>query len=154
MSAGVSARRPITPAQVRAIHVALSRQGIEDDDYRRLLAEVGDGAATSKDLSRRQASALLARLGRPLPNPPGEGRPRAPRAPRRAKREGVAELPSPLQRTLIEQLSAEVEWQPGSGFGAWCERSYGFARPSTKAQAAQAIEGLKAVKRRQAAGRE
>lgn len=149
--AEVSATKPITPAQVRAIHVALASKGIEDADYRRLLDDVGGGAASCKDLTRLQASDLLARLGLPLRNPPAEGRPRAPRTPRRAKREGVAELPTRLQRTLVEQLSAEVEWRPGGGFAEWCRRSYGFRRPSTKAQAAQVIEGLKAVKRRQAA---
>ncbi len=150
--AEVSPTKPITPAQVKAIHVALARQGIEDADYRRLLADVGGGAASCKDLTRLQASDLLARLGRPLRNPPAEGRPRAPRTPRRARRDGVAELPTPLQRTLIEELSAEVKWRPGGGFAEWCRRSFGFGRPATAAQAAKAIEGLKAVKRRQAAG--
>lgn len=151
MSAGIS-ERPITGSQIRAIHVALSAKGIEDADYRRLLAEFGDGAESCKDLTRRQASDLLARLGRPLRNPPAGGRPKAPRAPAQPKFEGVAELATPLQRSLIAELAAEVEWHPQGGLESWCRASFGFRRPATRAQAAKAIEGLKAVKRRQARG--
>ena len=66
-------RRPITPAQVRAIHVAISRSGIDDETYRGILYE-RYGVETSKALTRRQASELLSRLGRPLPRPPGTER--------------------------------------------------------------------------------
>ena len=149
MSAGIS-ERPITANQVRAIHVALSAKGIEDADYRRLLAEVGDGAESCKGLTRRQASDLLARLGRPLRSPPAGGRPKAPRAPAPPRAEGVARMATPLQRSLIAELASEVEWHPEGGLEPWCQASFGFRRPATQAQAAKAIEGLKGIKPRQA----
>ena len=62
--------KPITPAQVRAIHVALHRHGIDDDEYRARLMDRW-GVDTCKALTRREASDLIASLGYPLPNPPG-----------------------------------------------------------------------------------
>ncbi len=55
----------ITKAQIKSIHVALARQGIDDDTYRaklRLLFNV----SSCTQLNRRQASILLTSLGRPL----------------------------------------------------------------------------------------
>ena len=62
--------RPITKAQVRAIHVALHWLGIDDDTYRERLEHVY-GVRTCKDLTRRQAHELLRAFGWRLGKPPG-----------------------------------------------------------------------------------
>ena len=139
--------RPITPAQVRSIHVALRRRGIDDADYRALLAD-RFGVDTCKSLSRRQASDLLALLGRPLPRPPGAGRERPPREPRAPAPEGVASLPTPAQRALIAELAERVDWRGGGGLEAWTRASFGWPRPRAPEEAALVIEGLKAMLRR------
>ncbi len=144
--------RPITPAQVRAIHVALHRHGIDDATYRRRLRD-GFGVGSCKQLTRRQASALLASLGRPLPAPPGtpprQSAPRQPAPKRRTKPpEGVAELPTPAQRQFIEELIQEVNWRRPAhvAYPTWLRQNMGVKRVLSKDQAAQVIEGLKALK--------
>ena len=141
--------RPITKAQIKAIHVALSHHGIPDREYRERL-HTDYEAKSCKDLTRRQASELLRRLGLPLKRPPGVQAPREPRTPRpRAKTSpGVVRLPSPLQRKLIEQLAAEIEWRAPDGYTLWLRRNMGLNRLSTAEQASRVIEGLKAIKRR------
>lgn len=139
--------RPITPAQVRSIHVALRRRGIDDAEYRALLSDMF-GADTCKNLTRRQASDLLALLGRPLPRPPGAPRERPPREPRQPAPEGVAALPTPAQRALIAELAERVDWRDGGGLEAWTRASFGWRRPRSPAEAALVIEGLKAMLRR------
>ena len=156
--AEISPTRPITPAQVRAIHVALHRQGIDDAAYRALL-DMAFGVTTCKALTRRQASALLVKLGRPLPRPPGSGP--APTARRRAARAAQAQatarasgpvvrLATPLQRVLIEELIAEAPWRAPAAvaYPVWLQHNQGIRRVATFAQAAKVIEGLKAMKRR------
>ncbi len=153
--AEVSATRPITPAQVRAVHAALGRRGIGDADYRAVL-RANYGAASCKELTRRQASDLLARLGRPLPQAPGT--PPAPRPPvRRAARpkpgpaaeDAVPRLASGAQRALAAALAGEVAWRRPDGFRRWLRAYVGVERVATARQAAQAIQGLKAMKARQ-----
>lgn len=138
--------KPITPAQVRAIHVALHRRGIDDDEYRDLLMDRW-GVETCKALTRREASDLIATLGHPLPNPPG-GAPRPPRERPPDLPENVVRFPTRAQRELIAELSAEIEWRESDGFGRWLRRNQGLERIATAAQAARAIEGLKRMARR------
>ena len=140
---------PITPAQVRAIHVALSRRGIGDDVYRGILRERFD-VDTCKALTRRQASDLLAALGRALPRPPGTQQPR-PRPRRRATAPNVRRMASPAQQQLIGQLALEVTWWTADGYRRWLQDNQGLERVSTSDQAARVIEGLKAIQRRRGA---
>ena len=145
----ISARRPITKAQIKAIHVALSYHGITDAEYRERL-HTDYGAKSCKDLSRRQASELLSRLGLPLKQPPRAqaARPRRPRPSRTAAPPGVTRLPSPSQRELIEALASEIEWRVPDGYALWLRRNMALDRVATNVQAARVIEGLKAIRRR------
>lgn len=151
MSARIS-ERPITPAQVKSIHVALHRLGIGDADYRAMLADWG--AASCKDLSRREASDLLARLGRPLANAPGSrpasgGRRRISvpaERPAQEDADGVVRLPSNRQRALIRDLAAEIAWETDDGYRRWLSRSLGLDRVRTRADAARTIAGLRGLK--------
>ena len=149
---------PITPAQVRSIHIVLSRQGIDDATYRAMLRARYD-AASCKDLTRRQASDLLTHLGRPLPRPPGSGPAPTPRRRAAAKAQGkaplrgvvggrVVALPTPLQRVLIEELAGEVPWREPDGYRRWLSHTMGMERVATRAAASKVIEGLKAMKAR------
>ena len=152
MSARIS-DRPITPAQVKSIHVAVSRLGLEDAEYRDLLRDWN--ATTCKDLTRRQASDLLARLGRPLSQPP-----RAKVAPQGRRRrisnpadappseggDGVVRLATAPERALVDELAAEIAWEVEDGFERWLRRSLGLSRIRTHADATRAIRGLKGLK--------
>lgn len=142
--ADISDTKPITASQVRSIHVALSRAGIDDDTYRDLLHD-GYGVASCKDLSRRQASELLRHLGAPLRNPPGT-RPKAPRQPKTKLPPGVTRLPSAAQRQLISDLVSEIAWRQEGGYHAWLKANQGIKRVATAQQAMRVIEGLKGLK--------
>lgn len=135
--------RPITASQVRSIHVALARRGVDDATYRSLL-DSRYGVRSCKGLTRRQASELLALLGRPLPRPPAEPRERPAAPPPAPRPEGVSALPTPAQRALIAELAERVEWR-GGGLEAWTLASYGYRRPRTVEEAGCVIEGLKAM---------
>lgn len=104
---------------------------------------------SSKKLSRREASELLASaFGRPLPNPPGRTRPR-PKRERRAKLpDNVTALASKAQRALIGELAERVEWREEDGLARWMRASLGIDAARTDGEAADVIEGLKAMLRR------
>ena len=142
--------RPITPAQIRAIHVALPRRGLDDDEYRGLLRDRFD-VDTCKALTRRQASELILALGRALPQPPGgEPKPRRRQPAPRAKAGGnVRRMLTPGQRELIEALAREIVWREPDGYRRWLGKFMSIERVTTAAQAARVIEGLKAMRRRQ-----
>ena len=139
--------KPITPRQVKAIHVALHKKGIDDDTYRDILS-AGWGVTTCKNLTRRQASDLLARLGLALRNPRGMNP--VPRKRRREKRpDNVFTLASPEQRQLIGELVAEIRWSTPDGYRRWLLANQGLRRVTTDAEAARVIEGLLAIRKRQ-----
>ena len=139
---------PITKAQIKAIHVALSRQGIEDGIYRqklRLMFDVG----SCKALSRQQATTLLKSLGLPAPKPARQARPR--RA-TRTQGDNIIALPTPAQMQFISDLRREIAWNRHDGYQCWLRRYLGITRIRTSVEAARAIEGLKGVKRSQLDG--
>ena len=146
----ISATLPITRAQTRAIHGARRRHQMADSEYRTILDE-HFGVESSQDLTRRQASRLLELLGAPLARRPGEQPPRPPRPKRpreAAPAAGVERLASPAQRRLIDALVAEITWSRPDGYAGWLHVNQGISRVATAEQAAQVIEGLKALKRR------
>ena len=142
--------RPITPAQIRAIHAALPRRGLDDDEYRGLLRDRFN-VDTCKALTRRQASELLLALGRALPQPPGgkrKPRRRQP-APRAKAGTNLRRMITSAQRELIETLAGEIAWREPGGYRRWLGKFMSLERVTTAAQAARVIEGLKAMRRRQ-----
>lgn len=143
--------RPITRAQVRAIHVAITRQGIDDEDYRARL-RAGWGVTTSKALTRRQASQLLHELQVPMPAPVRKEHPPRPRR-RRRDSARVARMVSPAQRALIEELAGEIDWRESDGYQRWLRSNMGIERVASAEQAARVIQGLLAMRRRTEAER-
>ena len=139
--------KPITRAQIKSIHVALSRQGIDDDTYR-LMLHNNYGVGTCKDLTRRQASDLLTRLGRST-SPPARRRQRIknPATKPVANASGVAYLATPAQRQLIDAIAAEIRWECADGYKRWLKVSLGLDRVRTQSDAARVINGLKGLKR-------
>ena len=140
----------ITKAQIKAIHVALARQGIEDDIYRQKLQFMFD-VGTCKALSRQQATTLLQSLGLPAPKPVRQARPRRGRA-TRAPGDNIIALPTPAQMQFIGDLRREIAWDQDDGYRCWLRCYMGIERIRTCAEAARVIEGLKGVKQSQQAG--
>ena len=141
--------RPITSGQVRAIHVALSRQAIADTEYRAIL-DSRYGVSTCKDLTRRQASELLRTLGRPLPAEPREPAPDHTRRPSTGPLpDNAVRLASQAQQILIAELAETVEWRAPDGYSLWLRANQHIARVATDYQARRVIEALKAMLRRQ-----
>ena len=149
--AEISTSRPITAAQVRAIHIALSRNGIDDDVYRGMLRNLFDGAGSCKELSRAQASRLLDALGCKLRHAPGTHRRREKRPRPKPAANGITALPTPAQRELIAELVRELGWSDAH-YRGWLDKFMGVSRIATRGDASHAIEGLKIVSRRQAGG--
>ena len=144
----ISNTKFITGAQIKAIHVAVARRGIDEEDYRDMLRE-GWGVDTCKALTRRQGSEFLRHLGAKLRNPPGSRRPRPrPAASRQTLPDGVIRLASPAQRQLIGELAREIAWREPDGYAGWLKKNQGLERVATTSQAARVIEGLKALKRK------
>ena len=135
----------ITKAQIKAIHVALARQGIEDSDYRQKL-RLMFGVDSCKALSRQQATTLLKSLGLPAPKPAHKARPR--RA-TRAQGDNVIALPTPAQMQFIAALRREIAWHQDDGYLCWLRCYLGITRIRTRIEAARVIQGLKGVKRHQ-----
>ena len=132
----------ITRAQVRAVHAAKSRMGLDDDTYRAILEE-RYGVRSCKQLSRRQATELLTGLGRPLPRPARERQRRAPRLPK-----GAGRLVTPAQRELIAEIAGEIEWAGAGGYEGWLRSNMGIDRVATSEQGVRVIQGLLAIRRR------
>ena len=144
--------KPITAAQIRTVHVAARKAGLDDGAYREVL-EMRYGVGTCKDLDRRQAHDLIRHLfGGPAPrrevinknskpvnsHEPGDGAEGPP--PRLAK--GVTRLATAKQRRFIADLWPQI---------FWLERRYGSGRVASSPDAWRVIEGLRAMlKRRQA----
>lgn len=138
--------KPITKSQVRAIHVALSRNGIDDDEYRERLRR-GWGVDSCVKLTRKEASGLLRSLGVPLKNAPGT-RPR-PSNPRPAPLpDNVIRIATPAQRRLITELVMEIDWHTPDGFERWLQGNLGIDAIRNAPDAARVIEGLKNMARR------
>lgn len=144
---------PITPGQVKLIHVMLTRQKIDDDDYRALLESLY-GVDTCKNLSRKQANELLTRLGAgQKPKPAQAAKPKP--APPRRRDPNVVALATPAQHQLIRELIHEVKWRmqpPAAAYAAWLQRNQSLDKVRTTTEAAKVIRGLKALKAHQQGG--
>lgn len=90
--------RPITPAQIRAIHVALPRRGLSDDDYRGILRE---------RLRRRDLQGADAPAGSRPAARTGPGAAAAARG-AHAAATGAIRMATPAQRELIDELAGEI----------------------------------------------
>ena len=150
MSAAASLPPPITQGQVKLIHVMLTRQGIDDEDYRAMLESLY-GVATCKKLTRQQANELLTRLGAGQKPKPAQPKP----APPRRRDANVATLATPAQHQLIHALIHEIKWRmqpPAAAYAAWLQHNQSLAKVRTTAEAARVIRGLKAIKAHQQGG--
>lgn len=153
MSNAASLPPPITQGQVRLIHVMLTKQGIDDDDYREMLESLY-GVDTCKKLTRKQANELLTRLGAGQKPKPAQAAQPKPAAPRR-RDSNVAALATPAQHRLIHVLVHEIKWRmqpPTAAYAAWLQHNQSLAKVRTTTEAAKVIRGLKAIKAHQQGG--
>ena len=138
----------ITEAQVRAIHACLHARGIEDPEYREMLA-ARYNVTTCKDLTRRQAAMFISLLSgghRALARPKTRRPIQHPHQPAPEDTPGVVSLPSPAQRKLMAELVTEVDWYTPDGYQAWMEKALGIKRVRTSRDAHRVIRGLKGLK--------
>ena len=139
---------PITASQVKAIHVALAQQGIDDDTYRSMLRD-GWGVHSCKQLDRHQAHRLIMRLHggrtkprtrRPITHPA-----KPPTLPVDAEK--VIHLPTPKQVQLIHDLIHEIAWDHTDGYRRWLRTCLGIRKVRTKEDAHRVILGLRGLGR-------
>lgn len=149
--------RPIEPAQVKLIHVGVSKLRMEDETYRHLL-KTRYGAGSCKELTYGQASDLLdsfRRFGFRI-KPKGGSRCRAMCEPRKRPSPlpaNVVLLVSPEQLSMIGRLKGDIRWRVWDGFDRWLKKYFGVeggmkgirdSRTATKV-----IEALKGMWRAQ-----
>ena len=148
----------ITPAQIKNIHVLLGKLGIDDEMYRLVLGS-RFRARSCKQLTRSQASALIAdyrvQVGLPahVPQVKKKALTKVKASAKVKPCAGVIHLASPAQHQLIADLVNEVVWRTRDGYALWLKHNMGLARVSTTAQASNVIQGLKQLKRRHHQGK-
>lgn len=137
----ITVSRPISPAQIRAIHVGKREAGMDNDTYRELLGSYG--VASSRELTMALASEVIERLA----SATGYTQYRATPKPRPAKTSSgnLICLATPAQRAYIEKLKAQVAWREQDGFERFLKSRMRIEQVGTKKEASRVIEGLKGL---------
>lgn len=144
-----TAHLPATPQQIRTIHTLKGLLGMADEPYRDVIARLGQGVCSSKDLTRAEASKVITEMNGKLNGAdpaPAARKPREKAAPVTTQG-NVTALATPPQRALIGHLAAEVNWHAHGGYADWLAKNMGLEKVVTKEEAARVIEGLKGLKR-------
>jgi len=102
---------PLTKRQIALVHVAKARLGLNEEDYRELLARFGQGARSSKELTQGQLEELLQhfkKCGFEVPSfrPLSKGAPNIRRLPA-AKHAGLAAVDRALANLNLPWVYAE-----------------------------------------------
>jgi len=140
----------INNLQKTLIHIGISDLGISDEDYRIMLSQRFNGAASCLGLTYQQASAFIDELKK-----------KGFKIKRKSQRRGVLRnaqnrsaapnvifLPSRQQMGLIEHLRHDVHWRVHDGYFRWIEKFLGRAYIKNDREANKVIEALKAMKKR------
>jgi hypothetical protein len=135
-----------TNPQLKRIWAAAREVGLEEADLRDLV-ERCSGQRSISALTTEQAIPVidaLVRLGASAPAN-ATGRRRASRPSGTRKPEGVTQLMTPGQATLIDTLRSELggDWARDEYFAGAVNKRLGKSRPATAGEAAQVIEMLK-----------
>lgn len=140
--------KAITKDQIKTIHTLKGKLGMADESYVALISRIGLGVMTSKDLSSRQATAVISemeyKLGeRPAPRP---SKPKVKPATPSKSGGNVIALATPGQQQLISDLVCEVNWHQHGGFAPWLAKMFKLDAVRTKEDAQKVINGLKGLK--------
>ncbi|MYA08541.1 MAG: DUF1018 domain-containing protein [Holophagales bacterium] len=138
--------RPITKAQIRAIHTLKGQRGLDDDAYRDLL-EGETGHRSSVHLNVREANRVLRALG--IDRKPGKRATPGPKKKPEPLPPGVVRMATADQLRLIAELRSEIEWRHEDGYERWLRKNLGFDRVTASHHAVRVINGLLAMRRRQ-----
>ena len=128
--------RPITPAQVKHVHVLLKVRDIPEADYRARLRRLFD-KDSCKDLTVSEGIRLIEDLRRFRTPPPTYARERGDM------------LVTERQRALIDALVSDIDWRRDDGYERWLAKYQGIEHVRTSKAAARVIRGLLAVKHSQ-----
>lgn len=156
--------KPITPAQIKAIHTMARQLGMFSEAgeklpaYIDLIARHGEGVITSTQMLSSQASAAIReledRLGTKTTQAKTAARQGIDKAKAAAKRPptpnsqgNVVAMATPGQRDLINNLLAEINWHAHGGFAPWLKKYYGLTEVKTKEQAQKVINGMMGLKK-------
>lgn len=134
----------IDRTQVKLIHIAKSKLGMSDEEYRTLLMERYPGCFGScKDLSYDEATDLIdhfKKLGFKIVTK-RYGKKKLP--------PNVIELPSPQILKHIEHLRDDIRWYAHDRGQKFIQKFLKKDRPSTMKEAQKVVEVLKSMKARQ-----
>jgi hypothetical protein len=139
---------PATPQQIKAIHSLRGQLHMADESYVDLIARHGLGVMSSKDLTRNQASKVIAEMIAKLPGAtPQPSTKTSKKTEPVTTRGNVVAFATPPQKILIGHLTREIDWYRHSSFEAWLEKNMGLSKVVTKEEASRVIEGLKGLKK-------
>jgi hypothetical protein len=149
----VSARKRILFSQIRLIHVAISKLGISDDQYREILWQ-NYKKRTCKDLSYKQAQHLIydhfAKLGFKPARRRGQADRKASK-PKTKRHKGVTYLVSKPQWSEIYRLLPLLNWTPES-LRSFCTKKFGLPYPRTMKEASKLISSMYGILNQDRAG--
>jgi hypothetical protein len=137
---------PITKPQISTLHKLKAVLKWDDATYELAVQRFGGGKSHTNELTRGQASAMIAELLFKSVKEKQQEKPKKAKAPKTSTG-NVVVLANPMQMALIGHLIAEINWYEHGSYEAWLSTNMGIEKVATKEQAANVIEGLKGLKR-------
>ena len=134
--------RMIDSVQKKLVHIAVSKIGISDSEYRELLL-TRYFAASCTELTYKEASDLIDHFklqGFKIVTKKYERKKTAP---------NIIHLVSKEQLAKIDHLKADVRWHVHDGFNRWLKKYLKKDHVTTGKEANNVIEALKGMKERQ-----
>lgn len=138
----MQSEKPIDKTQIKLIHIAKSKLGLCDEEYRTMLSD-RYWVDSCKDLSYDEATDLInyfKSLGFKLITKKREKKPTAP---------NMVQLVSPQQLAKIEHLKHDIRWHVYDGYDRWIKKYLKKDRIATSREANNVIEALKKMLARQ-----
>ena len=142
----MQSKKPIDKIQIKLIHLAKAKLGLDDDKYRLILNQ-RYWVNSCKNLSYDEATDFIKyfqSLGFKIVTK------------RHTRKAGIKPAPtniinlvSPQQLALIEHLREDIQWRIHDGYYRWLRKWLKKDRITTAREAFRVIEGLKGMLKRQ-----
>lgn len=142
-----SGKQPATKPQIATLHKLKGVLTFDDATYEAIVQRFSGGKVShTHELSRAQASEMIAELLDKSVKQGHQEKPGKPKAPKKSK-DNVVVMANPLQKALIGHLIAEIQWFEHGSYEAWLKKNMGLDKVATKEEASKVIEGMKGLQR-------
>ena len=142
-----SGKLAVTKPQISTLHKLKGVLKYDDATYQSIVERFSGGAVShTHELTRAQASEMIAELLDKSVKQGHQEKPDKPKAPKKSK-DNVVVMANPMQKALIGHLINEIQWFEHGSYEAWLKKNMGLEKVATKEEAGKVIEGLKGLKR-------